>query len=60
MAQDMTPDEMERFEDEVIRDADPADEDWSPASESAIAKETTIDRDSDGLPDSTIGYRTPS
>ena len=55
---DMTPDELERFEEDVVQDTDEVVPSHGPASEPEVAKE--IDRDRDGLPDNPIAYRTPS
>jgi hypothetical protein len=55
---DMTPDELEQFEEDVVQDAEDVVPDHGPASEPEVAKE--IDRDSDGLPDTPAAYRVPS
>ena len=54
---DMTPDELERVEDDLVRDSDDVDP-ARPESEPEIARE--IDRDEDGLPDKPAAYRVPS
>ena len=58
MPRDMTPDELERFEEDVVQDPDELVPDHHPASEPAVAKE--VDRDEDGLPDDPAAYRVPS
>jgi hypothetical protein len=55
---DMTPDELENFEEEIVQDSDEVAPDRGPAREPEVAKE--IDRDRDGLPDTTTAYRVPS
>ena len=55
---DMSPDELEWFEEDVVQDSDEVAPSYGPASEPEVAKE--IDRDKDGLPDNPIAYRTPS
>ena len=58
MLRDMTPDELERFEEDVVQDSEEVVPDYGPASEPEVAKE--IDRDDDGLPDNPAAYRVPS
>jgi hypothetical protein len=55
---DMTPDELENFEEEIVQDSDEVVPEHGPASEPEVAKE--IDRDRDGLPDETAAFRVPS
>jgi hypothetical protein len=55
---DMTPDELEDFEEDIVQHSDEVLPDHGPASEPAVAKE--IDRDRDGLPDNPAAYRVPS
>ena len=55
---DMTPDELENFEEDIVQDSDESAPDYAPASEPEVARE--IDRDRDGLPDRTTAYRVPS
>ena len=55
---DMTPDELEQFEEDVVQESEEVVPSHGPASEPEVAKE--IDRDRDGLPDNRIAYRMPS
>lgn len=54
---DMTPDELERFEDEVVRHPDER-RDNGPDRASELGREP--DRNHDGLPDDPAKYRVPS
>jgi hypothetical protein len=54
---DMTPDELELFEEEVIRHPDER-RDSGPDRESELGREP--DRNHDGLPDNPAKYRVPS
>jgi hypothetical protein len=54
---DMTPDEREVFEEEVIQHSDELP-DHGPSSEPEVPRE--VDRDRDGLPDDPAKYRVPS
>ena len=55
---DMTPDELESFEEDTVHDSDERRRDSGPASEPEIGRE--IDRNKDGLPDNPAKYRVPS
>ena len=55
---DMTPDELERFEEEIVQNPDER-RDGGPASEpDEMGREP--DADHDGLPDTPAKYRVPS
>jgi hypothetical protein len=55
---DMTADELERFEEDVVHESEDAVPARGPASDPEVAKEP--DRDEDGLPDNPAAYRVPS
>jgi hypothetical protein len=54
---DMTPDELRRFEEEIVKRPDER-RDGGPVSESEIGREP--DRNGDGLPDNPAKHRVPS
>jgi hypothetical protein len=55
---DMSPDELEVFEAELVDESDEFVPEPRPASKPEVAQE--IDRDHDGLPDDPAAYRVPS
>jgi len=57
-SRNMTPDELEHFEEDIVQRSDEVVPDHGPASEPEVAKE--IDRNDDGLPDNPAAYRVPS
>ena len=57
MTRNMTPDELEWFEEDVVQGSDEVP-DHGPASEPEVARE--IDENRDGLPDDPAAYRVPS
>jgi hypothetical protein len=54
----MTPDELERLEEEAVQESEEVRPSPGPVSEPEVGKE--IDRDSDGLPDNPAAFRVPS
>ena len=52
---DMTPDELELFEEEIVQDREP-----SPRREDLPEVALEKDEDRDGLPDGSAGRRVPS
>ena len=52
---DMTPDELELFEEEIVQDREP-----SPRREDAPEVAVEKDADRDGLPDGSVERRVPS
>ena len=63
MPRDMQPDELERFEEDVVQGSSadrPVRIDVNPGTQSEIGRETGNDKDEDGLPDEPAKYRVPS
>ena len=54
---DMTPEELEHFEEEIVQNPDER-RDGGPASEPEMGREPDVNRD--GLPDDPAKYRVPS
>lgn len=57
---DMTPRELELFEEEVVRGAEDRDRDREPAPADPLLEGEVTPEDDDGLPDGPAKHRVPS